>query len=87
MNYTQEPITSFIVIEGGNGMTTDKMIPSLMFFRFITALVVYLFHCKIHFGWEPGIAFFDRLLNNSAVFVTEFFALSTYIMANSLLKL
>ena len=63
-------------------MTTDKIIPSLTSFRFITAFVVFLFHCKIHLGWELGIAFFDRFLNNGAVFMTGFFVLSGYIMAH-----
>lgn len=55
-------------------------VPSLTSFRFITAFVVFLFHCKIHLGYNTGIALLDKFLNNGAVFMTGFFVLSGYIM-------
>jgi peptidoglycan/LPS O-acetylase OafA/YrhL len=54
---------------------------SLTSFRFICALVVFLFHCSIHFNWRVGITVLDRFINNSATFMTVFFVLSGYIMA------
>lgn len=64
-------------------MTKDRLtIPSLTSFRFITAFVVFLFHCQIHLDWELGVAFLDRFLHHGAVFMTGFFVLSGYIMAH-----
>lgn len=64
-------------------MTKDRLtIPSLTSFRFITAFVVFLFHCQIHLDWEIGIEFLDRFLHRGAVFMTGFFVLSGYIMAH-----
>jgi len=57
-------------------------IPSLTSFRFITAFVVFLFHCHVHLKWELGVSFLDRFLNHGAVFMTGFFVLSGYIMAH-----
>jgi peptidoglycan/LPS O-acetylase OafA/YrhL len=61
---------------------TNVTIPSLTSFRFITALVVFLFHCRIHLNWETGIDIFDRFINHGAVFMTGFFVLSGFIMAH-----
>lgn len=64
-------------------MTKGRLtIPSLTSFRFITAFVVFLFHCKIHLDWEIGVTFFDRFLKHGAVFMTGFFVLSGYIMTH-----
>lgn len=55
-------------------------VSSLTSFRFVTAFVVFLFHCKIHFGYNFGVKLIDKFLNNGAVFMTGFFVLSGYIM-------
>ena len=57
-------------------------IPSLTSFRFITAFMVFLFHCQIHLNWEIGISIFDRFIHHGAVFMTGFFVLSGYIMTH-----
>jgi peptidoglycan/LPS O-acetylase OafA/YrhL len=57
-------------------------IPSLTSFRFITAFMVFLFHCQIHLDWEIGIRIFDRFIHHGAVFMTGFFVLSGYIMTH-----
>lgn len=57
------------------------MINSLTSFRFITALVVFLFHCQIHLGWHLGVKFLDKFISNGATFMTGFFVLSGFIMA------
>ena len=49
-------------------------------FRFITAFVVFLFHCKIHLGFSFGIKLIDKFINNGAVFMTGFFIMSGYVM-------
>ena len=53
------------------------MIDSLTSFRFITALVVFLFHCKIHLHMES-----IKFIGNGAVFMTGFFVLSGFIMVH-----
>lgn len=58
------------------------MIKSLTSFRFITALVVFLFHCKIHLGWQLGVKILDKFFLNGASFMTGFFVLSGFIMAH-----
>ena len=64
-------------------MTLDKpTITSLTSFRFITAFVVFLFHCQIHLDWEMGIRFLDKFLKHGAAFMTGFFVLSGYIMTH-----
>lgn len=49
--------------------------------RFIIALIVFLFHCKIHFGYKFGVKIIDNFLLNGAAFMTAFFVLSGYIMS------
>lgn len=49
-------------------------------FRFITAFVVFLFHCKIHLDFSFGIKLIDKFINNGAVFMTGFFIMSGYVM-------
>jgi peptidoglycan/LPS O-acetylase OafA/YrhL len=64
-------------------MSKGKLnITSLTSFRFITAFVVFLFHCQLHLDWELGIRFLDRFLKHGAVFMTGFFVLSGYIMTH-----
>lgn len=58
------------------------MITSLTSFRFFTAFVVFLFHCRIHLGWATGVPFIDEFLWNGASFMTGFFVLSGFIMAH-----
>jgi peptidoglycan/LPS O-acetylase OafA/YrhL len=58
------------------------VIRSLTSFRFITAFVVFLFHCNIHFGWRTNVSFCDMFFQNGAVFMTGFFVLSGFIMAH-----
>ena len=58
------------------------MINSLTSFRFITALVVFLFHCQIHFGLDFGVKFVNKFLSHGAVFMTGFFVLSGFIMTH-----
>ena len=53
---------------------------SLTSFRFITAFIIFLFHCKLHFGFLVGIKLIDKFIGNGAVFMTGFFVLSGYIM-------
>lgn len=60
----------------------NSMIQSLTSFRFITALVVFLFHCQMHLGWRVEIAFIDNFLINGATFMTGFFVLSGFVMAH-----
>lgn len=62
---------------------SNEMIPSLTSFRFITALFVFLFHCKIHFGWTIGVSILDKFILNGAVFMTGFFVLSGFLMAHN----
>ena len=61
---------------------TNLNIPSLTSFRFITAFVVFLFHCQIHLNWEIGIKIIDRFIHHGAVFMSGFFVLSGYIMTH-----
>ncbi|MDX1949279.1 MAG: acyltransferase [Rickettsiales bacterium] len=64
-----------------NKLTSNKAeISSLTFFRFLTAFIVFLFHCKIHLNFSTNIKFIDKFINNGAVFMTGFFVLSGYIM-------
>lgn len=58
------------------------MIQSLTSFRFITAFMVFLFHCKIHLGWNLGISLLDKFVKNGATFMTGFFVLSGFIMTH-----
>jgi peptidoglycan/LPS O-acetylase OafA/YrhL len=58
------------------------MIGSLTSFRFITALVVFLFHCRIHLDWKVGSKIVDNFFLNGASFMTGFFVLSGFIMAH-----
>lgn len=58
------------------------MIKSLTSFRFITAFVVFLFHCRIHFDWKVGSKLVDKFILNGATFMTGFFVLSGFIMAH-----
>lgn len=64
-------------------MTQNRItITSLTSFRFITAFIVFLFHCRIHLKWELGIPILDKFFKHGAVFMTGFFVLSGYIMAH-----
>jgi peptidoglycan/LPS O-acetylase OafA/YrhL len=76
MSSIREAITSSTMNKGG------LTIPSLTSFRFITAFVVFLFHCSIHLDWTLGVSILDRFLKHGAVFMTGFFVLSGYIMAH-----
>lgn len=58
------------------------MIRSLTSFRFVTAFVVFLFHCNIHFKWQLGVKLLDKFINHGATFMTGFFVLSGFIMAH-----
>lgn len=58
------------------------MIDSLTSFRFITALVVFIFHCYIHLGFKLDIKFIDVFFKHGAVFMTGFFVLSGFIMTH-----
>jgi peptidoglycan/LPS O-acetylase OafA/YrhL len=58
------------------------MIRSLTSFRFITAFIVFLFHCRIHFDWKVGLKPVDKFFLNGATFMTGFFVLSGFIMAH-----
>ncbi|TKW62059.1 MAG: acyltransferase [Blastochloris viridis] len=58
------------------------MIDSLTSFRFITALIVFIFHCYIHFGFKLDIKFIDVFFKHGAVFMTGFFVLSGFIMTH-----
>ena len=58
------------------------MIRSLTSFRFITAFIVFLFHCRIHFNWTVGSKLVDKFFLNGATFMTGFFVLSGFIMAH-----
>lgn len=58
------------------------MVNSLTSFRFITALVVFLFHCNIHLDLDLGIKIFDKFFLHGAVFMTAFFVLSGFIMTH-----
>ncbi len=55
-------------------------VSSLTSFRWLTAFTVFLFHCKIHLGYNFGLKIIDKFLSNGAVFMTGFFVLSGYIM-------
>ena len=57
-------------------------IKSLTSFRTIIAIVIFLFHCKIHLGYTLDINFLDRFLLNGATFMTGFFVLSGFILAH-----
>jgi peptidoglycan/LPS O-acetylase OafA/YrhL len=56
-------------------------IRSLTGFRFITAFMIYVFHCSFHFGSTFPIHLVDRIIRNGAVFMTGFFVLSGFIMS------
>lgn len=58
------------------------MIRSLTSFRFITAFIIFLFHCRIHFDLKVGSKLVDKFLLNGATFMTGFFVLSGFIMAH-----
>jgi peptidoglycan/LPS O-acetylase OafA/YrhL len=58
------------------------MIKSLTSFRFITACIVFLFHCRVHFDWQVGSILVDKFFINGATFMTGFFVLSGFIMAH-----
>lgn len=58
------------------------MITSLTSFRFITAFIVFLFHCKIHFNWDCGAKIIDKFLIKGATFMSGFFVLSGFIMSH-----
>lgn len=57
-------------------------IKSLTSFRAIIAIVIFLFHCKIHLGYTLDINYLDRFLLNGATFMTGFFVLSGFILAH-----
>jgi peptidoglycan/LPS O-acetylase OafA/YrhL len=59
------------------------MITSLTSFRFITAFVVFLFHCRIHFNWKLDIRVLDKFFLSGATFMTGFFVLSGFVMAHA----
>ena len=58
------------------------MINSLTSFRFITAFIVFLFHCNMHLHWRVGIKFIDKFYEHGASFMTGFFVLSGFIMTH-----
>jgi peptidoglycan/LPS O-acetylase OafA/YrhL len=58
------------------------MINSLTSFRFITAFVVFLFHCNIHLNWRIGVKLIDKFFEHGATFMTGFFVLSGFIMTH-----
>ena len=57
-------------------------IKSLTTFRAIIASVIFLFHCKIHLGYQLNINYLDRFLLNGATFMTGFFVLSGFILTH-----
>lgn len=57
-------------------------IPSLTSFRFITAFVVFLFHCRCHLHWKCGVEILDKFISHGAVFMSGFFVLPGYIMSH-----
>jgi peptidoglycan/LPS O-acetylase OafA/YrhL len=57
-------------------------IKSLTTFRGIIALVIFLFHCKIHLSYQLNINYLDSFLLNGATFMTGFFVLSGFILAH-----
>lgn len=58
------------------------MIQSLTSFRFITAFLVFLFHCTGALNWKIENIALDKLITHGAVFMTGFFVLSGFIMAH-----
>lgn len=61
----------------------DKsMIQSLTSFRFITAFVVFIFHCRVHLKWQTDIDFVNRFISHGAIFMSGFFVLSGFIMSH-----
>jgi peptidoglycan/LPS O-acetylase OafA/YrhL len=58
-------------------------IKSLTAVRGILALVIFLFHCKIHLGYQLNINYLDRFLLNGATFMTGFFVLSGFVLAHA----
>jgi len=59
-----------------------NMVDSLTSFRFITAFVVFLFHCNIHLNWKVNVKVIDNFFANGATFMTGFFVLSGFIMTH-----
>ncbi len=59
------------------------MIISLTSFRFITAFVVFLFHCRIHLNWKFDVRILDEFFANGATFMTGFFVLSGFVMCHA----
>jgi peptidoglycan/LPS O-acetylase OafA/YrhL len=57
------------------------MIKSLTSFRFITAFVVFIFHCNVHLDLKIGPKYIDQFFAHGAVFMTGFFVLSGFIMS------
>jgi peptidoglycan/LPS O-acetylase OafA/YrhL len=57
-------------------------IKSLTSFRAIIAIVIFLFHCKIHLSFSSSIPFLDKFLINGATFMTGFLVLSGFILAH-----
>lgn len=50
-------------------------------FRFVSALVVFLFHCYSSFEINIGVRFIDRAIAHGSTFMTGFFVLSGFVMA------
>lgn len=59
------------------------MIISLTSFRFITAFVVFLFHCRIHLNWQVDVRILDKFFLSGATFMTGFFVLSGFVMCHA----
>ncbi|EAW30847.1 putative transmembrane acyltransferase [marine gamma proteobacterium HTCC2143] len=81
MHFNKKTVSSFV-----NDSHIKNEVSTLTSFRFVTAFVVFLFHCKIHFGYNFGLKVVDKFLSNGAVFMTGFFVLSGYIMCHVYLK-
>lgn len=64
-----------------SGTVAPPEIRSLTAFRFITAFMVYFFHCSFHFGAVFPVDLVARFIRNGAVFMTGFFVLSDFIMS------
>lgn len=56
------------------------MVDSLTSFRFLTALFVFLFHCRVTLPVKLPIELVDRFFINSATFMSGFFVLSGFIL-------
>jgi len=58
----------------------NNEIKPLTFFRFITAFMVFLFHCHGHLKVSTNIKFIDNFMAQGAVFMTAFFILSGFVL-------